>query len=104
MAVCPFCRSHVHDQADICSSCNAEKVTTFRGNFDHSIKAMRPILGMFGMVGIILGLLIGFSVGMKTVAFLGWVSGVIVFLLVMFAPALLRTAVVCRNGKVQWYR
>ncbi|HAY5199153.1 hypothetical protein ACO1Y9_24450 [Klebsiella quasipneumoniae] len=104
MAVCPFCKSQVHEDADVCSSCNAEKVTTFFGHLEHAIQATKPMLGMFAMVGLLLGVFVGFNVGMNSIQLFGWISGVLTCVIVTIFPALLRTAVICRNGKVKWYR
>jgi len=104
MAVCPFCKSQIHEDAEVCSSCNAEKVTTFSGNLERAIQAMKPMLGMFAMIGLILGVLVGFNVGVNSIQLFGWISGAIVCVIVTIFPALLKTAVICRNGKVRWYR
>lgn len=104
MAVCPFCKSQVHEDADVCSCCNAEKVTTFFGHLEHAIQATKPMLGMFAMVGLLLGVFVGFNVGMNSIQLFGWISGVLTCVIVTIFPALLRTAVICRNGKVKWYR
>ena len=104
MAVCPFCKSQVHEDADVCSSCNAEKVTTFFGHLEHAIQATKPMLGMFAMVGLLLGVFVGFNVGMNSIQLFGWISGVLTCVIVTIFPALLRTAVICRNGIVKWYR
>ena len=104
MAVCPFCKSQVHEDADVCSSCNAEKVTTFFGHLEHAIQATKPMWGMFAMVGLLLGVFVGFNVGMNSIQLFGWISGVLTCVIVTIFPALLRTAVICRNGKVKWYR
>ena len=104
MAVCPFCKSQVHDDAEVCSSCNAEKVTTFSGNLERSIQAMKPMIGMFGFIGLILGFPVGITIGMNSIPLFGWISGAIVCVIASISPALLKTAVMCRNGKVRWYR
>jgi hypothetical protein len=62
------------------------------------------MLGMFAMVGLLLGVFVGFNVGMNSIQLFGWISGVLTCVIVTIFPALLRTAVICRNGKVKWYR
>lgn len=105
MAECPFCRSSVHDDADVCRSCNAEKVTTFKGHLDRAARAMGPACGMlFMFIGLPIGLLIGMGVGSVLGSEAGVICGLIGAIIVGFSPAILKAAFICRKRKVSWYR
>lgn len=57
MAICPFCKSTVSDDATVCPKCHAEKETTFKGHFERAAEQMKPMLTLFGMFGLLIGFL-----------------------------------------------
>ncbi|MTC07455.1 hypothetical protein GKR51_04755 [Providencia sp. wls1948] len=103
MAECPFCKSEVHDEASICRSCGAEKVDSFGGHFNKAFKETQHGVAPLGFVGLLIGGLLGLSVGMNSNGVLGFIVFIIILLFFITLPALLRTLLFRRN-KTIWYR
>ncbi|HEM7146954.1 hypothetical protein [Providencia rettgeri] len=104
MAECPFCRTEVHNEATICKSCGAEKVDTFWGNFNHNFKKnQHAAIRVLAIPGLLVGALVGVSVGTNSTAFIGGIAFVFGFAATVALPSLLRTLIFERN-KTYWYR
>lgn len=102
MAICPFCKSTVSDDATVCPKCHAEKVTTFKGHFEKAVEQIKPLLRLFGMLGLLMGFLFGTVIGLKTFLIAGFIVGVVIFILVTFFPAIIKA--LFKKNKVVWYR
>ena len=102
MAICPFCKSTVSDDATVCPKCHAEKETTFKGHFERAAEQMKPMLTLFGMFGLLIGFSFGTLIGLKTFWIAGFLVCVVIFIFVTFFPAIIKA--LFKKNKVVWYR